>query len=72
MISWLIDLDSSHYQALVRNLNQIGLSQVVSEASKMVGAFDNVDEPNDEIELFLDVHCSEDKRTVCMIVGHGC
>ena len=33
----------------------------------MVGAYDNVDLPNDEIELFLDVHCSEDKRTVLVI-----
>ena len=40
----------------------------VLEASKLVGAFDNVDQPDDEIELFLDVHCSEDKRTVLLIL----
>lgn len=30
----------------------------------MVGAFDNSQQPNDQIELFLDVHCKEDTRTV--------
>lgn len=29
-----------------------------------MGAYDNVDQAIDEIELFLDVHCAEDKRTV--------
>ena len=40
------------------------MGRLFSEAAKMVGAYDNADEDIDEIELFLDVHCTEEERTV--------
>lgn len=35
----------------------------------MVGQYDNLDQDVDQIELFLDVHCSEDTRTVRVTGG---
>ena len=40
------------------------MGRLCSEAAKMVGAYDNAEEDIDEIELFLDVHCTEEERTV--------
>lgn len=47
---------------LAHRLGLIPLSSY--DARQLVGAYDNVDQPIDEIEFALDVHCEEGKRTV--------